>query len=247
MKIKYIVLPLFLAALMNSCSTVSKLEKKPVGLINSVAYTDSSFNNLNASNGFLATYKNKTYGITAKHVLMIAKTDKMEFVDFEGGLEEWRMHPKNDASEYVIMDELLNPNRKDSLTWDYMYDNWDSYDDWIIFSVKENKSKHKPLQFRNTELVQGEGLYVIGWSYADTTGVQRVYEYTYDKTEGNYHHLIQEKGPASLGGLSGSPIVDGKGKLVGLVTSGWEDEETKKVMLEATSTKNMLEFLKMTD
>lgn len=228
---------------MLSCSPVEKLQNKPIGLINNVSYTDSSFNNPNASNGFLVTHENKTYGVTAKHVLMVAKTDEMKFIDFEEDLKEWKMHPKNDTTEYVIMDKLLNPNRKDSLTWNYMFSNWETYDDWIIFSIKENNSKRKPLKFRNTQLEKGENLYVVGWSYGDTLGMQNVYEYTFDKTEGNYHHLKQIKGPANLGGLSGAPIVDEKGKLVGSVTSGWEDEITQEVFLEATTTKNMLQFI----
>ncbi|MFK7809358.1 MAG: serine protease [Saprospiraceae bacterium] len=242
MKLRQNVSLLLVFLLIISCSPVKKLQKKPIGLINNVSFFDSSFDNPNASNGFLVTHKNTTYGVTAKHVLMITKTDKMKVVDFEGDLKEWKMHPKNSKSEYVVMDKLLNPNKTDSLTWDYMYTNWDNYDDWIIFSIKENKSKHNPLKFRNTPLEKGESLYAIGWSYGDTTGIQRVYEYAYEKTEGNYHNLIQIKGPTNLGGLSGSPIVDKKGKLVGLVTSGWEDEKTKEVILEATSTKNMLNF-----
>ncbi len=229
--------------LMFSCSSIEKVQKKPIGLINNVSYTDASFDNPNASNGFLVKENNKTYGITAKHVLMISKTDKMNFVDFEGDLKEWKMHPKNDSSTYVLMDKLLNTNRKDSLTWDYMFSNWDTYDDWLVFSIKENRENPPTLKFRKKPLEKGEDLFVIGWSYQDTIGGQRVYEYKYDKTEGNYHELVQIKGPKSLGGLSGAPIVDKKGELVGLVSSGGEDEETKQVILQATSTKNMLNFI----
>jgi len=37
--------------------------------------------------------------------------------------------------------------------------------------------------------------------------------------------------------------VDEKGDLLGLVSSGWEDEETKKVMLQATRMENMRMFI----
>jgi V8-like Glu-specific endopeptidase len=230
-------------SLIVSCSPIEKIQQSPIGLINNIAYSDSSFDNPNASNGFLVTHKNKTYGITAKHILMIAKTDKMAFVDFEGDLKAWKMHPKKDESEYIIMGKLLNPNQKDSLTWDYMYNNWETYDDWLVFSVKENKTNYQPLKFRTTALEKGEVLYVNGWSYGDTTAMLPIYEYTYEETKGNYHNLIQIKGPKSLGGLSGAPVLDTKGKVVGLVTSGWEDETTKVVTLEATSIKNMLQFI----
>lgn len=243
MKTVYSLVIPFAILLLVGCSSTSKLETKSIGLINNISYLDSSFNNPNASNGFLVEYKHKTYGITAKHILMIAKTDKMEFADFQGELKEWKMHPKNDETSYVIMDKLLNLNRTDSLTWDYMYNNWENYNDWLVFSIKENNTNHVPLKFRGKPLEKGEIVNVIGWSYSDTTGSQRVYTYKYDNTNGNYHNLIQINGPKSLGGLSGSPIIDEQGKLIGLVTSGGEDEETGEIILEATNTKNMIEFI----
>lgn len=243
MKYLNILVLLFILALISACSSKALLQKKSIGLINNVSFVDSSFDNPNASNGFLVTHKNETYGITAKHVLMISKTDKMKFVDFEGELEEWKMHPKNDTAAFVIMDKLLNTNRKDSLTWDYMFSNWDSYNDWLVFSVKENRMNHRALEFRDRPLEKGEQLFAIGWAYQDTIGAQRIYEYKYDTTAGNYHNLIQIEGPSKLGGLSGAPIVDKKGKLVGLVTSGGEDEITKQVILEVTSAGNIIKFI----
>lgn len=233
----------FMAALLVGCSTIHKLENRPIGLINNVSFNESSFNNPNAANGFLVQYKSKTYAITAKHVLNLAKTEKMKFVDFEGELKQWKMHPKNDGSQYIILDKLLNTNKTDSLTWSYMDNNWDNYNDWLVFSIKENKTKHKPLKFRSDILKKEENLYVIGWSYKDSIGTQRIYEYKFDKVEGNYYNLKQIKGPKSLGGLSGSPVVDKKGNVIGLVTSGWEDEKTKEVILQATSMKKALEFI----
>ncbi|MFK8056697.1 MAG: serine protease [Saprospiraceae bacterium] len=243
MNSRFLFLFAVLTTVFASCASVEKLQKTPIGLVNNVSYVNSEFDNPNASNGFLVKYDNVTYGITAKHVLLISKSENMKFVDFEGELKEWRMHPKDDSTSYVSMGKLLNPNRKDSLTWSYLDSNWDTYDDWLVFSVKENNAKHKPLPFRTTPLAKGEQLFIVGWSYGDKTGSQRVYEYTYETTEGNYLNLIQTKGPKSLGGLSGSPVVDIKGHVVGLVTSGWEDEETKVVRVEATSTDHMLEFL----
>ncbi|UZO79563.1 serine protease [Aquimarina sp. ERC-38] len=124
-----------------------------------------------------------------------------------------------------------------------MNDHWETYNDWLIFSVKENKPNHKPLKFRTKPLKKGEDVYVVGWSYKDTLGAQRIYEYKYDTTDGIYHQLIQVKGPTSLGGLSGSPVVDKKGEVIGLVTSGGEDENTKQVLLQATNMKNAMKFI----
>ncbi len=243
MKFNNVITISFVALLTISCSSIKRLQNKPIALINNVSYTNSKFNNPNASNGFLVKHSNNIYAITAKHVLMISKTDKMKFVDFEGDLKQWKMHPKNDSTTFIIADKLLSTNRKDSLTWNYMNTNWDTYNDWLVFSVKQNKTNYKPLAYRVKPLKKGEPLYVIGWSYKDVLGDQRIYEYEFDSTEGDYHNLIQVKGPESLGGLSGAPIVDKRGKWVGLVTSGGEDEKTKKVLLQATSNKNVIQFI----
>jgi len=73
-----------------SCTSIEKLQKGNVAMINNVSYHDASFNNANASNGFLVKHKSNTYAITAKHVLMIAKSDKMTHVNFNGALKQWK-------------------------------------------------------------------------------------------------------------------------------------------------------------
>jgi len=236
------LLLLALASLM-SCGSSRNLSQTPIGLVNNVSYQDSEFSNSNAGNGFLVNYNKETYAITAKHVLMIAKTPKMQFVDFKGELKQWKMHAKDDSSKVVVLDQLLSTNQKDSLTWNYMDTNWDNYNDWLVFSIKDNQLDHKALKFRKKPLVLGEKLFIIGWSYGDKTGAQRIYEYTFMQTDGDYHEIVQVKGPENLGGLSGSPVVDERGRLVGLVSSGWEDEETQKTIVAATSTKQILAFL----
>ncbi len=233
--------------LLIGCSSTKRLKNTPIGLINNVSYVNASFNNPNASNGFLVQYKDDTYAVTAKHILVMAKTDKMKFVDFEGELKEWKMHPKNDSTKYVIIENLLNANKKDSLTWSYMDTNWDNYNDWLVFSIKENKTNYKPLIFRETSLIKGEDLYVIGWSYKDTIGSQRLYQYKFDEIDGNYYNLKQVNGPQGLGGLSGSPVVDKKGNVVGLVSSGWEDEKTNEVFIQATKIDNAFKFISKLD
>jgi len=234
---KKIVLFFFPFFILSSCTSQINLSKTPIGLINNISYKDAQYSNSNAGNGFLVSYKKQTYALTAKHVLMIAKTPKMKFIDFEGDLKEWRMYPKGDSSKVVILDKLLNPSRTELLNWDAAMNN-----DWLAFSIKENNTNHQALTLRTQALVVGEKLFIIGWSYNDKIGSQRVYEYKYARTDGNFHEIIQVNGPKSLGGLSGSPVVDENGNVVGLVSSGWEDEKTKEVVVAATSIKNIESF-----
>ena len=76
LKLKTVIIPLSMIVLLIGCSSLTKLKNTPIGLINNVSYNNASFNNENASNGFLVQYKDNTYAITAKHILIMAKTDK---------------------------------------------------------------------------------------------------------------------------------------------------------------------------
>lgn len=228
---------------LSTCQSQINLKERPIGLINKISFFDTEYNVPVAANGFLVRFEKRTYAITAKHLLVMAKTPKMQFVDFEGELKEWKMHPKNDSTQFVILDKLLNSNRTDSLTWSFMNTHWDTYNDWLIFSIKENEWNHPPLEFRKKPLTAGEKLFIVGWTYNDEEGEQRVYEFKYGKTDGDYHEIIQVKAPENLGGLSGAPVVDEKGEVVGLVTSGWTDEKTNQTIVAATSSKNILQFL----
>ncbi|MFK7771804.1 MAG: serine protease [Saprospiraceae bacterium] len=234
---KLITFFLFLSFILTSCTAQINLSETPIGLINDISYKDAQYSNSNAGNGFLVSYKKQTYAITAKHILMIAKTPKMKFIDFEGELKEWKMYPKDDNSKLVILDELLNSSKKELLNWESMSN------DWLVFSVKKNNSNHQPLKLREQPLVADEKLFIIGWSYKDEVGSQRVYEYKYARTDGDFYEMIQVNGPKSLGGLSGAPVVDEHGNVVGLVSSSWEDEKTKETVVAATSTKNIISFL----
>lgn len=241
-EITFYLLIIFFVTL-SSCSSVINLKTTPIGLINNVKYKNDKFSNPTAGNGFLISHQKKNYIITAKHVLLIAKSDKMEFIDFSGELDNWTLHPKGNPSAYILTDQLLNPNQKDSLTWDYLNRNWETYDDFLVFSIKENKSNHKPLKFKTADITPNESLFAVGWSYQDSMPSQQVYEFNYMKTEGQYHQLKQVGASKNIGGLSGSPILDSKGAVVGLVSSGWVDEDTGDFILEATNTTNLLKFL----
>lgn len=227
------------------CSLVGQTQEKVrdetqfgnMALINSISFHDAQFDNKNAGNGFVITYAGKDYAITAKHVLMIAKTDQMEFVDLEGHLKQWTMYQKNSPSKYLATKKLLNSNKTEKLEWESLSD------DWLVFSIEDNKTGFTPLKFRETAINEEESLYVIGWAYQDKEGPQRVYEFSFVASEDNSHTLEQITGPKSLAGLSGSPIVDKEGLLIGLVASGWEDEKTQKVFLQASKASDIQHFL----
>lgn len=215
---------------------LTKLKSQPISLVNDISFTDPQFDKKNTGNAFLVSVDERVYGITAKHILMLAKTDRMKFVDLNDELREWRMHPKDDSEQYLTVGTLLNSDKSEPLSWENDFD-------WLVFDITKNNSDIVPLTFRSKEVLPGELLYVVGWSYADKDA-QPIYQFKYIETSDNYITTEQIKGPESLAGLSGAPLIDKDGLLVGLVSSGGEDETTGKVNLYAAEGLPLLNFIR---
>ena len=202
---------------------VSKEAFPDITLINRINFEDSKYDQSRFSCGFLVKYRSETFALTAKHLLKIIKTDKMKMLTFENYIKNWILHPLGKEKEQVITDKLLNENKSESL------DKKDTYDeDWLLFSIKSNYSTVKPLELRTTPLLTGEKLYVIGWTRKIEAGNQRVYEFEYYKTIGNRLLLKDIIVPEQFGGLSGAPVVDKYGLVVGIVSGGVIDPDSNK-------------------
>lgn len=227
MRSLFIILILFISQL--SFSQNSNEEWPLTTMINDVTFKDSKFDRFNIGCGFLLKYNQDTFAITAKHILCVAKTDKMITTNFENGLKQWTMYPKDKRNQTVIMDKLLNEDKTDTLSFDFMERHDLTYNDYLIFSIKQNNSKIKPLEIRKTKLKVGEILYVIGWTYSDTEGEQRVYKYSYHESKGTSFNMKIVDAPRNAGGLSGSPVVDADGLLVGIVSGADVDPITKEL------------------
>lgn len=190
-------------------------------MINHVEFTDSAANNPLAGCSFLLETEKGIFAVTCKHSLWVAKSKEMNGVHFEGTLKEWRMQRKDDSTKYVITDILLNEDRSELIGENNVNT------DYLVFSIKENKSDVTPVKLRETELKQGDPVYIVGWSFADKTGPQRIYKAKYFKSIGN-HILIEHTDNSNLAGTSGGPVVDVDGNLVGIVSNYTFDEDTQK-------------------
>jgi len=215
---------------------LAKFKSLPISLVNDISFLDPKFDKKNTGNAFLVSVDEHVYAITAKHILMLAKTDMMKAVSLNGELREWRMHRKDAPERYLTVDTLLNSNENEVLSWENDFD-------WLVFNVAKNNSDITPLIFRSGKVSPGEMLYVVGWSYADKKA-QAVYQFKYIETGDNYITTEQVKGPKSLAGLSGAPLIDKDGLLVGLVSSGGEDETSGKVNLYAADGLPILNFIR---
>jgi V8-like Glu-specific endopeptidase len=226
---------------LNSCAQEKVSSKKfdDITLVNGITFFDSKFDQPRFSCGFLLKYGNDTLAITAKHLLNVIKSDKMKAVTFENSIKSWSLYPLTKKGETIIVDQLLNENKAELLAKKSTYD-----DDLLVFSIKENKTKIKPLELRTTELIVGEKLYVIGWTRKMETGEQRVYEFEFHKKIDKRILLKDLIVPEQFGGLSGAPVVDENGKVVGIVSGSTTDPESDKKYFSPYYLKDLSPFIK---
>lgn len=182
-----------------------------IAMINQIEYTD--VNHSIAGCGFLLHTGDEILAATAKHILMFFKSDTMESVDFRGSLKRWKMFPKNNPDDVIVLDELINANPEESL------DSVPSEKDWLLFTVRERCERIQPLRFRSEPMESGEAVYIIGWRYSDKNCPQVVYEGNFAREEtGSLLITTKELSDNTMPGLSGSPVIDSRGYLIGLMS-----------------------------
>jgi hypothetical protein len=183
--------------------------------INRVSFSDSRFNQRFVGNGFLLAHGSELYAITAKHVLLLAKTDAMSTVDLSGTGVKWVIHPNQEPAAGVTLGAMRNADSTEKL------DPGVIERDWLIFDVERNDSTLVPLKLRRAALAPGAQIYVVGCSYADQSACrQNVLRGTLIEA-GAKNLLVDLPGVAleTLGGMSGAPVIDGNGDVVGIVSN----------------------------
>ncbi|MCB0855544.1 MAG: trypsin-like peptidase domain-containing protein [Bacteroidetes bacterium] len=186
-----------------------------IGMMNEVWYQNgeryihSSFEY--AGSGFLIDYQGKTLAATAKHVLWIAKTKAMQTVNPNPFLERWIMHPKGNLADSVVLDQLINTD-----TSEYLQGSGATITerDWLVFTTKSVSPNIKPLTPSFRQLRAGETVYFQGCPYKDSTcvsGSGKVF-----LSRGSRFEFTKDDSSFQANGISGSPILDSSGYLVGI-------------------------------
>lgn len=183
--------------------------------INRIHFRDHRHNQDFAGNGFLLEYEGTTYAITAKHVLLLARTPDMHAVDLAGTGVQWTIHPNGSPGAGVELGELLNADPDEKLDPSVIER------DWLIFAVQENRSSLRALRLRERPLPHGSDVYVLGCAYARAADCrQDALRGTVIPTpDGRLLVDLADADMGALGGLSGAPVVDSEGALVALVSN----------------------------
>ena len=234
---------LFFIIAFASCSkakvSVSQQQFPPTSLVNHYEYFEGGHKFSQLGTAFLLKYRNDTFAITAKHILSVLKPDSSNNLTLDNFIKNWTMSPLNKGNEVIFTDKLLNEDKKESLK----RSNTLHEKDWLVFSIKGNSTNVIPLEFREKLLVKGEKFYAIGWTRHMKEGNQRVYEFEYYKTKGTHHLMKKLIIPEKMGGLSGAPVVDKDGKLVGIVSKNEFNLFAMEKMFAPVGTDDLKAFL----
>jgi hypothetical protein len=214
---------LFLATACSGQERVSTKVFPSIALANGISFADPKFDQPRFGCGFLLVHQQDTFAVTAKHLLKIIKTKEMTRVSLGNSVTAWSLFTLPNKDQRVVTQRLLNEDPAAALQDKATFD-----EDWLLFSLRANKSAVKPLAFRTAPLRPGEKLYAVGWTRHQEAGPQRVYEFEYYKTVDHRLLLKEILVPEQFGGLSGAPLVDEQGDLVGLVSNGTVDPVSGK-------------------
>ena len=207
-----------------------------ITMINHINYFDRDYSI--AGCGFLLDIGKDTIAATVKHILTYFNSNNMRTVSFNNSLRYWEMYPKNNKNDKVYIGEIINENPHESLQGIPVNN------DWLLLSVKQKSLNIQPLQFRKTSLSSGEKVYIIGWRYCDTNCTQRIYEGNFVRYLGG-SLIISTKllKNNTVPGLSGSPVIDSVGYLIGIMSQKYGEEErlsSTEYPIELLSNKNKI-------
>ncbi len=194
-------------------TTDQSTDKWPeITLINSIEFVDGTFAQSYPGCAFLLDTGEDTLAVTCKHALWTGKNDQITNIDLNGQVKNWRMHLKNDTTRYLITERLINADKKEKIS------EWNTDQDYLVFTIKENHTGLKALKLSPNLLKRGDKVDKVGWAFKDREGPQRIYNSEFFRYSGNAM-LVKDAKREIQAGTSGSPVINSKGELTGIVSS----------------------------
>lgn len=188
-----------------------------------------------AASGFLLDTGKDTLAITAKHVIWVARNKASDKVYINDHLKTWKMYPKGNPKDSVIIDRLINEDQNEKLF--NGPENGVLQRDWLVFTTKYVSPNIQPVKLREKPVKVGDKVYLTGNPYRfDKTLTVEGY---ISKKSGNTLYIKFNEPAirtAFLGGASGSPILDENGQLVGIFSNSQLEVKTGERIAYINST-----------
>lgn len=181
-----------------------------IALTNEVEFDTKLYTDFAA--GFLVNTGQDTLAIASKQLFIAFVGVGIKTVDFQGKLKIWAMYPRNNPKERIILDQLINTNPSEFSAMPGSTNNAD----WLIFSIKENHSKVKPLKIATKPLENGQVLYVIGWPDDDQRSKPEILAGAIIKLFDNQIFIEMQNELENPEGYMGSPVFNKSGEVVGI-------------------------------
>ena len=215
MKVKSLIKMVALSLIIANSYLAMAIEQQQFSGINQLTFYNDKFNKEFVGNGFLIKHKSKIYAVTVKHALLEAQTPKMKKVYIKDHIKSWQIHPNKVTGKEVVLGKLINSDKNEAIDMKVLKK------DWLVFELESNNSNLVPLELRKLALVKGERLTAYGCSYANQAiCIQDKYDGHYISSEANNLRVdMSDLDLSQLRGLSGSPVVDRNGLLVGIVSN----------------------------
>ena len=195
----------------------SKVQSMNVTLTNSIQFKDTSFIDL-PGNGFLIDIGDEVLAVTCKHVLWENKPNDLLFVNLDEKLVEWKMINRDDTSQNIILGELINKNENKKIS------ERNTDEDYLMFRIKENNSKTIPLKISPFRAAENDTLIKAGWTFK-TKNLPLKPRFALAVGYSGGSLLIKSTNMENEAGLSGSPVLNNKNELVGIVSTWKYDNE----------------------
>jgi len=190
-----------------------------ITMINQIEYVDKS--HPIAACSFLLETEQGVFAVTAKHVLTYFKSPSMTSVSFGDRLKRWIMFPKNNPADVVEIEAIVNEDPGEPIDRTIP-----SNIDWLVFSIKTRSPHIQPLKLRVEPLEPGENVYIVGWRYSDKDRPQVIYEGNYvESIDGAVIISTKILSDNKTPGLSGSPVIDAHGHLIGIMSQKYGKSE----------------------
>lgn len=155
-------------------------------------------------------------GVTAKHIFMLFRQDRgLGAVALGDDFRHWSLRSSRDTGRVVHTRALINADATEPIgSFGGLKDR-----DWLVFELDGWAEGVHPLKLSPGPVAPGDTIYAVGRSRAErrdpdpTVRPLRVF-----RVFPTYYYVQPLDPSVDPGGASGSPVIDGDGHLVGLVS-----------------------------